>query len=86
MDPKDDPGVYLAILRAELELIEKRAQRRRRKDCMRLTDGQQSAMEDIGRIYGAVESLRGLWHKDDERVRLATMYLTRLAWDLREKL
>lgn len=84
--PRDDPHIYLAILQAELALYDRKEAHQRRKAGSKLPDGVYEALEDIGRLEGALDSLKRVWHRDDENYRKGMMHLSRLMWDLRKKL
>ncbi len=58
--------------------------RRRRKDGFKLPSGVYETLEDIGRIEGAIDSLKRCWHADD--VRESIMRLSRFTWELRKRL
>lgn len=87
MDHSDNPKLYLSILQAELALIDKRAAQKRRKNRGHTrTDAECNALEDIGRLEGAIDSLNRLWNTNDDRIRKATLFLSAVAWDLRKNL
>lgn len=86
MDPKNDPHIWLAILLAEDTLLSRKERNQRRKDGYTLPAGVYECLEDIGRIEGAIDALKRVWHCDDDNYRKGMMHLSRLAWELRKKL
>lgn len=86
MDSQSNPQLYLSILQAQLALIDRRERKRRTRGAETIPEGIYEIIEDIGRIEGAIESLEKVWHKDDDNFRKGMMHLSKVSWDLREKM
>lgn len=73
------------LLIAEIKRLEFADQRRRRADGYRIPSGIYELLEDIGILEAARCGLMRLWHKDEPEFRKMLMHLSKLQWDLREK-
>jgi len=78
-----DAGQLLRDLVAKDDITERK---RRTRAYDQLPSGIYETLEDIGRIEAAMDALKRLWHKDDTNYRKAMMHLSKIAWDLREKM
>lgn len=85
-NPDEDLRLTLAVIEARLILLDREEAHQRRKAGSKLPEGVYEALEDIGRLEGALDSLKRCWHKDDDNYRKGMMHLSRLMWDLRKKL
>lgn len=88
MDHKDDPQIYLAIIRAEIERNDKREASKRRADAGALATDDYGAMEDVVLLRAIDDLLKRVWHKDDVEghYRKGRMHLNALAFHLAKKL
>lgn len=66
--------------------MELREAQRRRCDGYRMPAGLYETLEDVGILESVRVSMQRLWHKDLPAYRKALLEVTKLQWDLREKL
>lgn len=86
MEPKEDPQIYLAILRAEIERHDQQQAAKRRADSGALPTDDYGAIEDVVLLRAIDDLLKRVWHKEDEHYRKGRMHLDALAFRLRKKL
>ncbi len=86
--PEHTLEIYLAILRAEIELRDKKEASKRRADSGILASDNYGAIEDVVLLRAIDDLLKRIWHKDDPEghYRKGRMHLDALAFHLRKKL
>lgn len=72
------------LLRCEVARSDHLERNRRRVRC-KVPVGAYELLEDIGILEAARCGLMRLWHKDEPEFRKMLMHLSKLQWDLREK-
>lgn len=74
------------LLSLEVRRLELLESHRRKADGYRLPSGIYEMLEDVGILEAVRVSMQRLWHKDLPAYRKAMLEVTKLQWDLREKL
>ena len=86
MEPQDNPEIYAAILRAEIERAEQRQRHKRIDDVASINEDELAVIEDIVLLRAVEDLLKRVWHKEDRHYRHAMWNLGKLALDLRKSL
>lgn len=86
--PEQTPEIFLATIRAEIELRDKKEAAKRRADSGILATDNYGAIEDVVLLRAIDDLLKRVWHKDDPggHYRHGRMHLSALAFHLQRKL